>query len=84
LYNASNTVGELTVLLFGTFDTVDVFRDWKLYSYVCGKEGVAVKHCAYSGCNTIFLAFLIMPSTHIFAHYFWSSFSFFKCWYKRK
>jgi len=75
LDNASNTAGEFTVLLFGIFDIVDVFWDWKLYSFVCGKE-VVVKHCAYCGCNTIFLAFLIMPSTRIFAHYFWSSFSF--------
>jgi hypothetical protein len=47
LDNASNTVGEITVLLFGIFDTVDMFWDWKLYLYVCGKEVVAVKHCEY-------------------------------------
>jgi hypothetical protein len=49
LDNASDTVGEFAVLLFGIFDTVDVFWDWKLYSYVCDKEVVAVKHCAYFG-----------------------------------
>jgi hypothetical protein len=41
----SDTVGEFTVLLSGVFDIVDMFWDWKLYSYVCGKEVVVVKHC---------------------------------------
>jgi hypothetical protein len=28
--NASDTAGEITVLLFGIFDTVDVFWYWRL------------------------------------------------------
>jgi hypothetical protein len=35
-------LGEFTVLLFGIFDTVDVFWYWRLQSYICGKEVVAV------------------------------------------
>jgi hypothetical protein len=49
LDNASDIVGEFTVLSFEIFDTVDVFWYWTLYLYVCGKEVVAVKHCAYCG-----------------------------------
>jgi hypothetical protein len=67
--------GEFTVLLSGIFDIVGMFWDWKLYSYVCSEEVVAVKHCTYYGRNTIFLAFLIIPSIS-FAQYFCSSFSF--------
>lgn len=81
LYNTSNTAGEFTALLFGIFDTVDVFWVWKLYSYACGKEVVVVTHYAYCGWNTIFLAFLIMPGISISAQYFLSSF---RCWYKRQ
>jgi hypothetical protein len=49
LDNASDTVGEFAVPFFGISDTVDVFWDWTLYSYFCGKEVVAVKHCTYYG-----------------------------------
>jgi len=47
LDNASDTFGEFTVFLFGIYDAEDMFWAWKLYSHVCGKEVVAVKHCAY-------------------------------------
>jgi hypothetical protein len=42
-------LGGFAVLLFGIFDTLDVFWYWKLLSFVCGKEVFAAKHCACCG-----------------------------------
>jgi hypothetical protein len=47
LDTVSDIFGEFTVLLFGIFDSVNTFWDWKLY--ICSKEVVAVKHCACCG-----------------------------------
>jgi len=63
-------------MLFGICVVLERSCDWKFDSYIHEKVVEALKHCAYCGWNTMFLAFLLMPIISIFDQYFRRAFSF--------